>query len=105
MDTPETEASHPRVPLKTLARVFATPERMRILRELAKGEALMTKELAQRNKQLPSMTSKHLRILRESGILLRGRGNLYAINPIYLVPGKPGHVDLGTCLFRLTSGD
>lgn len=105
MDTTETTAPKPRVPLATLARVFSTPERIRILRELAKGEALMTKEIAQRNKQLTSMTSKHLRILRNSGILLRGRGNLYAVNPIYLVPGKPGHVDLGTCLFRLDAGD
>ena len=50
-------------------------------------------------------TPERIRILRESGFLLPGRGNLYAINPIYLVPGKPGHVDLGTCLFRLTSKD
>jgi hypothetical protein len=61
----------------------------------------MTKEIAAHNKQLPSMTSKHLRVLRQSGIVLRVRGNLYAVNPIYLVPGKPGHVDLGSCLFRL----
>ncbi len=102
MDTPETPAATtPRVPLATLAKVFATPDRIRILGELAKGEALMTKELARINKQLPSMTSKHMRVLRESGIVLRGLGNLYAINPIYSVPGKPGHVDLGTCLFRL----
>jgi len=49
----------------------------------------------------PSPPPEHLRILRESGILLRSRGNLYSLNPIYLVSGKPGHVDLGSCLFRL----
>ncbi|MDP4721410.1 MAG: helix-turn-helix domain-containing protein [Akkermansiaceae bacterium] len=105
MDTKETAASVPRVSLKTLSKVFATPERMRILRELAKGESLMTKELSARCKLLQSNTTKHLRILRESGIVLRGRANLYSINPIHLVPGQPGHIDLGTCLFRLVDAD
>jgi len=49
----------------------------------------------------PPRPPEHLRILRQSGILLRGRGKLYSLNPIYLVPGKPGHVDLGSWLFRL----
>lgn len=98
MDTPTTP---PPVPLQILARIFATPDRIRILGELAKGEALMTKELAARTRQRESMTSKHLRLFRESGIALRGRANLYTLNPIYLVPGHPGQVDLGSCLFRL----
>jgi len=104
MDTPQSTSAI-RVPPATLARVFATPERIRILRILAMGEALMAKEIAARIRQKPSMASKHLRVLRESGILLRGRGNLYAVNPIHLVPGHPGQVDLGTCLFRLEPED
>ena len=65
----------------------------------------MNKEIAARIREKPSMTSKPLRTLRESGIVLRGRGNLYSINPIHLLPGHPGLVDLGTCLFRLNAGD
>lgn len=104
MENPPLPPAH-RVPLDTLSKVFATPKRIRILRELAPGEPLMTKEIAARIREKPSMVSKHMRILRESGIALRGRANLYSINPIHLVPGQPGLVDLGTCLFRLTLED
>lgn len=104
METPQNTPAV-RVPLASLARVFATPERLRIFRELSQGESLMVKEIAARIRQKTSMTSKHLRILRESGILLRGRSNLYSVNPIYLVPGHPGHVDLGTYLFRIEAED
>jgi predicted transcriptional regulator len=100
MDTPQSPPAVPRIPLETLTKVFATADRIRILRELAKGEALMTKELAARSRRSESMTSKHLRVLREAGIIRRGRGNLHSLLPAHTVPGRPDLVDLGSCLFR-----
>ena len=59
-------------PVKLL---WALGDRVRygIVRELASGEALNVQTLALRLKEDPDLISKHLRVLREAGAILRVR--------------------------------
>jgi DNA-binding MarR family transcriptional regulator len=58
-------------------------------------------ELARRLRETPSSMSKHVAILRRSGIISHGTGSRdYRIPEAYQVPGERA-VDLGWALVRL----
>lgn len=74
--------------------------RWKILRELSAGEPLMVKEIAERIRISADLTSRHMAVLRRAGLVVCGRGNLYAIPKPYLpVPGQR-LIDYGHCLLR-----
>ena len=84
-----------------LAKALNDPKRWIILRELAKGEALPVQELARRAGSTPNMTSKHMAVLREAGVVVSGYGQLYQLAPgLRPAPGAR-MLDLGHCHLRL----
>ena len=84
-----------------LVTALANEDRWVILKELAKGEPLMTIELAKIIGRSPDATAKQMVLLRAAGLVVQGRGRLYSIPKQYLPqPGQPV-VDFGHCLLRL----
>jgi DNA-binding transcriptional ArsR family regulator len=87
--------------VKHLSRVLNGIARWRILRELAKGEALPVKELALRAGCPAASASKHMLVLKKAGVVTVGYGRLYKLSP-HLQP-EPGclRLDLGHCIIKL----
>ena len=108
MSTPATvedASSSPIVPkpfsAKQVGRVLHDVNRWRILRELAKGEALPVQVLAQRIGRTSSATSKHMQVLREARLVVTSHGGHYRLAPaIRPAPGVQV-LDLGHCTLRL----
>jgi len=90
----------PRIPIDKAMGIVSSIPRWLILRELSMGEPLPITEIASRLRATPSGISKHCSILLDSGIVHRGYGGLYAIDPRFLVPGERS-IDLGFVLIRL----
>ena len=74
--------------------------RWRILMALGKGEALPANVLAERARITPNAASKHLLLLRESGLLHRGYGRLYHI-PKHFFTEDERALDFGAFVLRL----
>ena len=87
--------------LERLGRALNGIPRWRLLRELAKGEALPVAELARRVATTGNMTSKHLGILRDAGLVDKVYGQLYRLAPRVRVDHENRLLDLGHCLLRL----
>ena len=91
----------PLLGLKETVHVLNHDARWRILRELAKGEALPTTELARRIGMTFSATYRHMCLLRKRGVVVTGYGGLYSLTPAYRpVPGT-ATIDFGHCVMRL----
>ena len=90
----------PRPPLTPLLRGIGEPLRWRILAELSAGEPLMVMEIAERLRRSADLISKHLAVLRQSGVVEIGRGRLYQIPPHYLPTPGERVLDFGHCLLR-----
>jgi DNA-binding transcriptional ArsR family regulator len=103
--TPETGSTPPLLPLKAVLHGAGDPTRWLILAELAAGEPLMVKEIAQHLRCSPSLISKHLAVLRKGGLVVTGRAGLYSIPAQYLVSKEKRHVDYGHCLLRLPNSE
>ena len=95
------EVTPVKIPLANLCRMLAEPARWRLLRELAKGEAMPVKELARRIGKSPDMTSKHLAILREAGMVEAKYGRIYQLVPAIMPAPGATHLDFGHCLLKL----
>ena len=81
---------------------LADPTRRAILARLAQGEASVSELAAPFAISQPAI-SKHLRILRETGLLeveQHGRERLYALPAALTRNGNAGVIDLGCCSFR-----
>lgn len=89
------------VPLEKLARLLSDPARWTILRELAKGEPLPVSELARRVGRSADMTSKHMAVLRDAGVVVTGYGRLYQLAPAYRPAPGATTLDLGHCHLTL----
>jgi DNA-binding transcriptional ArsR family regulator len=96
------QVPHPDAAL--LLKAVGDPLRWRILAELAAGEPLMVKELAERVGVSRAVASKQMAVLRRAGAVVVGRGRLYQIPPGHLVAAELRHVDYGHCLLRLPAG-
>jgi DNA-binding transcriptional ArsR family regulator len=75
--------------------------RWRILRALCAGEGMTVTQLADDLGFSVDMSSKHLKVLKDAGLIERKRNRLYALTSAYQpVPGEP-LLDLGHCVLRL----
>lgn len=92
----------PLLPLATQCLLLGDPTRIAVLRELCKGEPLPVSELAKRLNRQPTAISKHLTMLRTTGVAVQGFGRLYRIAPaLQPAPGSPV-LDLGDLTLRLS---
>ncbi len=89
----------PRLPLGRILSAIGSERRWRILRELAKGEALPVYEIARRLGATPAGISKHFAVLHASGIVRRTYGGHYILDPRFRVPGQNA-IDVGHALLR-----
>ena len=64
------------------------------------GVPLPIAEIARRLRATPTGIFKHCSVLLDSGIVHRGYGGLYAIDPRFLMPNERT-LDLGFVLIRL----
>jgi len=75
--------------------------RWKILKELSAGEPRTISELATVAGCGYDNAAQHLKLMRDAGLVVVGRGHLYQIPKQYLpTPGQPV-VDFGHCLLRL----
>ena len=101
---PDSANAAPRQPVLPLAGVLAaiaSPTRWAILREMADGRPFAVVELAERLRETPTGISKHMAVLRNSGIVDLGRNRCYSISPAFLADKTKRIVDFGWCLLRL----
>jgi len=96
-----TQKPEPLLNPKRVAAALGNHTRWLILKELSSGEPRMVRELAAVCGRSPDMTSKHLAVLREAGMVAQGRGRLYQIPKQYLPTPGEAVVDYGHCLLRL----
>lgn len=94
----------PLLPAGPLLVAVGNPLRWLILAELAAGEPLMVKEIAERIGRKPSLVSKHLGVLRRAGAVQVGHAHLYQIPKHYAAAPDKRHVDFGHFLLRLPAG-
>lgn len=104
MSDPQTPSAtpSPTIPLNTVLNIISSPARWRILREFASGDQLMVTEIAERTRQSKDVTSKHISILRNAGIVTQGRNRLYQIAPQFLADRTDRLLDFGYCLLRMS---
>ena len=100
---PVTGAATPALSYGQMARVLAHPVRWQILAELSDGAPLMVIEIARRIRRKDDLTSKHLAVLRQSGLVVTGQAGMYRIPPQFLPTPGQRVVDCGTCLLRLNA--
>jgi DNA-binding transcriptional ArsR family regulator len=81
------------------------PLRRQILALLAQGRPLSVSEMAASTKRDPDLVSKHLRVLRDAGVVARerdtgrdGRRQVYEVPDQFLE--TPGVLDFGFCMLR-----
>lgn len=103
MSDPQTPSAtpSPAIPLNTVLNIISSPARWRILREFANGDQLMVVELAERIRKSKDVTSKHMGLLRMTGVVIQGRNRLYQIAPQFLADKTERLLDFGYCLLRL----
>ena len=90
-----------RLSVAAVAGALGNPVRWGILRELCKGEILLTVEIAERLHQPANRLTKHMKVLHDAGILTQNRAQIYSIRPGFVISAEEGLVDLGHCLLRL----
>ena len=104
---PMTQESHPTavlppISLKIAASVLGSRHRLKMLRELALSESgLIIVELAERLKMPRTNVAKHLKVLRDQGLVVANRAKMHRIPPERLVSREEAVIDYGTCLLRL----
>lgn len=75
--------------------------RWRMLRALCTGEGMTVTQLAGDLGISVDMSSKHLKMLKDAGLVERKRNRLYILTAAYQpVPGEP-LLDYGHCVLRL----
>jgi DNA-binding transcriptional ArsR family regulator len=84
-----------------LATILHDPVRWRILKELAKGEALPVIELAMRARTKATKVSKHMAVLRKAGLVTTIYGRLYKLSPVLQPDLAAQRLDLGHCVLKL----
>jgi DNA-binding transcriptional ArsR family regulator len=89
------------ISLDTLSVALGHTLRLRALRELASGDALMTVQLAERMGVKQGTIGSHLRLLLANGFVTQNRAGQYAIPAGCLVSSEERILDYGTCLLRL----
>ncbi len=91
----------PGVTLAKLATVLFDESRWRILRELAKGEALPVQELVRRTRRTRNSVQKNMAILKDSKLVVQAYGHLYRLAPQFVASEGGTRLDLGYCVLCL----
>lgn len=99
---PPSPTPFPLLPLSTQCLLLGDPTRVAVLRELCKGEPLPVSELARRLGRAPTAISKHLALLRKTGVTVQGFGRLYRIAPAFQPAPDSQVLDFGELTLRLT---
>lgn len=102
--SPSASANVPLISLDDLLLAISDANRWRILGELANGDAVMVNELAQRIGRSDTATSKHLAVLRDTGLVEVNR-RLYKIPERFLADREQRHIETGHCLLRLKAAE
>ena len=87
--------------LAKLATVLFDESRWRILRELAKGEALPVMELVRRTRRTRNSVQKNMAILKDAKLVVQAYGHLYRLAPQFAVSEDGTRLDLGYCVLCL----
>lgn len=90
------------LPLSTQCLLVGDVTRIAVLRELAKGEPLPVSELARRLGRAPTAISKHLTLLRKTGVAVQGFGRLYRLAPAF-GPTASAVLDFGQLVLKLAN--
>jgi DNA-binding transcriptional ArsR family regulator len=105
MSTTSDSVSEPAIPAEisfsALASALGSPVRWRILREISRGEGLLIVEVAERLGMKQGTISKHMKVLRDKGLVATNRAGLNSIPAGRLISAEEGIVDYGNCLLRL----
>ena len=88
------------LPSKHLLNAISDLTRWRILQTLLDSEPLPASEIARRLGIPATNISKHCAVLKRSGVLVRGFGDLYQIPPAQLSENGTS-LDLGSIILRL----
>ncbi len=91
----------PGVTLAKLATVLFDESRWRILRELAKGEALPVQELVRRTRRTRNSVQKNMAILKDAKLVVQAYGHLYRLAPQFVASEGGTRLDLGYCVLCL----
>lgn len=95
----------PAISYETLASGLCSEIRLRMLREIAMSESgLIIVELSERLGLKATNASKHMKVLRDYGLVVANRAGMHMIPPGRLVSKAEAIVDYGTCLLRLGGG-
>jgi hypothetical protein len=89
------------IKVRHLSRVLNGQARWRILRELAKGEALPVNVLARRAGCPAASASKHMLLMKKAGVVQVGYGRLYKLSPRFQPEPGSTRLDLGHCIIKL----
>jgi predicted transcriptional regulator len=104
MKTPSSDqprkTNPPPLSLRSVILVLSDPARWLIIEALADGEPRMINELAKEVGKTPAATSKHIRLLRQLGLVRVTRRSYQLVEAFRPAPGQ-SEVDLGYCLMRL----
>lgn len=98
--SPPEVPSAPTLPFSRLAKALGEPLRWAILRELASGDRLMVVEIAKRVGKPADTVSKHLAVLRKTGLAVV-KQRLYSMPPEWIADPERRVLDLGYCVLRL----
>ena len=101
MNTSEPTTTSSATKLRHLATVLHDPVRWRILKELAKGEALPVWVLAGLARSTAPKVSKHMAVLRKAGLVTTGYGRLYKLAAHLQPEANDSRLDLGHCVLKL----
>lgn len=95
-------AALPAISLENLASGLGSPLRLRMLREIARSEnGLMIVELSERLGMKAANASKHMKVLRDAGLVITNRAGMHTCPPGRLVSREDAVIDYGSCLLRL----
>jgi DNA-binding transcriptional ArsR family regulator len=89
------------ISLECLSKGLAKTIRLKVLRDLASGNARMTVELSERLGVRQGTLTPHLRLLLANGFVTQNRAGQYAIPAGRIVSTEERILDYGTCLLRL----
>ena len=89
------------ISLGSLASALGSVVRLKVLRELAGGEALITVELAERMGIKAGTLGRHMKVLLRFGLVSQNRAGQYRIPPERLTSDEERILDYGSCLLRL----
>ena len=105
METPQNPPINPFPKRENVILAISNVIRWKMLKELSQGEARSVTELSKIGGCTYARGVKHLQLMRDTGVVVQGRGRLYQL-PKQFLP-QPGHavVDFGHCVLRLDLGE